>query len=773
MVPVGAVAIVLTFLFVLLSRLDLSLADDRTATFGGRNAEIALNGYLPTTASAFDLAAAMSDVRAKSGSNVCAEIGALLRVPDRPGAVFSFREFQPSCLASDWGFRLVSGRWPTAPNEVVVTPSVRLSNGSNAVGLAPSTLSVVGQVVNDYSLRAASVIAAPGTWRSWLWPGSRSVFPDLVGGVTLYLDASSERLAEVVSELQAESPTAAAIVSLSLDRDRSTIMARMPFLYPLTAVPLAVVAAAMSVALRHRHVLERRRLLTALGMASRAASWAMSLATLIGLTVAQVAGAAVGWVVAALGTGPLVVAIAAQPPSAVPSLADPLIRGLLGVLLPWTVWAGYAALSRERRTADSDLRTTAAGLGTVRQAIAIVAIVVGFVVASTTADLTYVFVTVLLWTAAFGLVSPQIAKWVSRRMPTRRPGTRLVARRIRSGSSLTGTGMYAMALAVGPTLAIICLIGTSIATQNQSEKLPPRAGQAIYVLGQDDALNARVATLVQAATAPTPIRSTYVYAPTTPDGAGVVASSNGTGAITVVDSADDLEDLVGATIGREARQVLEAGGMLTTRSTANSTVFVQNGTAIELSGAASISASREWGNESAVYLLKATALSHGFEVKPVSIAFTEMSTRMGTAIRAALNNAGLDPGLVRNYRPGDAYAATPMQLAIAGVVGLSGLALLVGVVRGISGDLRRRSGSLILQGASPGWLARAFTLELLITIAAGVAAGMVLSVCAVGIGLMRLRTPFVIPIETIGIYLAALTSGCVLVGAAGLARIRR
>ncbi|WP_454129379.1 hypothetical protein [Microbacterium aurum] len=771
--PVLVLTLVLTLVYVVLVRMEWSAADAREYRFGGSDTAVYFNALVPTTQASFTLTDAVAEVSALTGSEACAEVRAITQTDTRDSNTYAYREFQTPCAAQAWGYELVSGRWAAAPGEVVATPATRLNEGDILEGLTPGVLTVVGIASTPHAINARALLAAPGTWRSWDWPSASTAFPHLSATVVAYLNTpDSDALAAAFAARASTDPAAASVVVDSLAVTGRTVIDRMPYLYLWVAAPIGALAAGIALALRAKFSTDRRRVLLAQGTAPRQAIAVIRLAELVMLAPALIVGLLTGW---ALGTlaAPVIPQIIGHQASATPPAWDPLVRLTLGVGI---VWGLLFLRSMFRRTRHPDTRP-ARSLGlsrTWRFSLAGLLALAGVALTATAQDVSFIFAAVLLLVGAIGLVAADGLTLVAARVRHGRADTRLAWRRIAdrpAGSALAAT---AAALTVGPVIAMMVLLTSDIAAQNEQERLPPRQDQALYYPTSDEAVNARIVALVTEA-AGEDVSVVTVSAPMTRDGQGIVATPDGFGSIETVTSVNALNDLLGAPVPDGASTVLEGGGILWNDSHSGLTAWTVGAGAQEtvtFAAELSLPFERRWANSTAGFILDETATSLDLILDPNAIAFSGVTEEDAQAIGDALVQAGYDGSLVRTYRAEDPFTVTPFQLGLLAAVGVVGVALFAIAVRGIADALRRQSTSLIALGVPRTWLARVFTREAGTLLLLGVTAGTVLSGCITAIGILQLGISVEAPLAPIAAYLFGILVLFATLGAIGFTRVR-
>ncbi|MGK2853947.1 MAG: hypothetical protein ACSLE3_07565 [Microbacteriaceae bacterium] len=735
------------------------------------------NDYVPTAEAEFPMSEAIDELSEASGSSACGEINSIMQTDTRDGQTYSYREFQEPCIPDQWGYSLSDGRWPDAPGEVVVSPATGLTDGAILQGLAPGDLTVVGQVVNPHATRALTLLAASGTWRSWDWPAASSAFPRLSATVIGYTTSDDYQALANSYHARADSdPSASSLEVANFAVRGAPVVEKMPYLYGWVAVPVAILAAALGLALRARYSGERRRLLIEQGLAPRSAARVVHGAEVIALVPASIGGVLTGWLVG-YAAGPVAAWIAGHEPSPMPLPWDPLVRVVGGTIIVWLSVLIASQIGQHGDRSADGVRASGEGarsFATVRHLLAVAGAGMGVFLALSIRDVSIIFAILLLWVVALGLVSPELVTWIVKRFPTRNPASRLAWRRVAERPTAAAVAVMAAALTVGPVIAMATLLASDIAAQNENARTPPREGQALYYLAGDEGTDSRITTMVTEI-AGDDASVVAVSTPQTANGDGIVASSGGLGAVDVISSVDDLEVLLGGPVSDGARRVLKDGGILWNPEYGEPqvwTIGAASTTAIPLTGAVSEAFEERWARSTAGFMLEATAESRDLTVVDSLLVFGGLTSEEARQVGDELVRQGFDGSLVRTFRPDDPYSVTPFQLGLIGVLGVVGVAMITSSTRGSVDSLRKQNAGLIALGIPRSWLGRVFLRETGVTLLLGVVAGVAISIVTTLLGLLQLGIGIAVPVVPTVIYLIALSLTLLTIGAMGFARIR-
>lgn len=772
--PIVTVTVLLTLSSSILTRSDLTTEANRILNFGGQDTAVYFNEYIPTTEEDFDLSGSTAELRGASGNTVCTEINAFVQADSRSGQTFSYREFDDSCSPRAWGYELSTGRWPEGPGEIVVTEATGLRLGQVVQGATPDELRVVGIVSNLIALRSQVLIAATGTWRSWDWPSAASSFPRLSATVIAYTtEGSADVVANFYGARAQDDPRAALIEVATLGSSGQSNLDRFPFLYLWIAVPLTMLSALLALALRGKYLTSRNALLRSQGITPRLSATIVQLSAFVPMVVAAALGVVAGWLIG-FGITPIVEWIASRVAGPVQAPLDPILRTLSGVLLAW-VASFVAAILRSSATGRRAVADGAVSRSTTRQVVAIFVAGISVFLLVAVRDVISVIASTMLFVVVINLTAPEIVLWLSRIFDRGSPGNRLAWRRVSLRPAVAAMGLTAAAFAFGPVVGFSVILSSNIAYQNDTARLPPSEGQALYYLSNDSEIDELVTRLVVSQAGSD---SSIVYLPMlqTPDGGGVVATAEGFGALEAVATVADLENLLGAPLSDESVDVLESGGVVWGPEYEGTTIWTYGGETLQplsVDGAVTESFDERWARSSAGFILQSTADDLGLDFVGGVLVFGGIDDAEANAIGDALISQGIDPSIVRTYRAEDPYAITPFQWGLIGSAGLVGIGVLAATMRGSANALRLQSPALLALGAPREWLGRVYLREGVATLLVGVVLGGVGSSLIAAIGLAQLGLEMTVPFLFIGLYLLTLMVGLALVGLLEFARVRK
>lgn len=774
--PVAAVGVLLTLSYSTLTRADFTPSADKVFNYGGMNTAVFFNGYVSTIEGEFRLTSSIEELQQVSGNAVCAEINAIVQADARSGDIYSYREFVPPCSPDAWGYTLTAGRWPTGPGEVVATSATGLTVGEAVRGTTPEDLLVVGVASNPSATRSQTLIAGSGTWRSWGWPEVSAAFPRLSATVIAYTTTDrSEEVVDFYRDQNEVSPLSETIDISPYGETGESNVDRFPFLYQWIAVPLAALATLIALGLRGRYLSSREYLLKLQGISPRVSAVIAQASTLIPIAVATISGVIVGWLLS-YGSTAIVEWIAGRAAGPMQLPADQSSRMIIGVGVVWVTALVVAAekYSFAGRVSITIPNADNVSHSTLRQVLAIFTIGVAIFLLFVVRDVTVIIGSMFLVIVALALIAPELVLRVSRTFDRGSPGNKLAWRRVSQRPIVAAMGVTAAAIAFGPIIGLGIIISSDIAEQNNSARLPPAAGQAMYYLSDDDDVNAKVVDLMSSRTGSD---QSLVYLPTiqTADGGGVVASAEGFGAVEAIASVKDLETLLGAPVSTEAAAILEAGGVLWGPEYSEAVLWAFAGDSLRpigVYGATTEQFEERWARSSAGFILQSTAESLGFTLTDAVAVFGGVSEAEADSIGDELIDQGLDSSLVRTYRPEDPYSVSPFQWGLVGLIGFIGVGLLAAAMRGSVDSLRRQSPGLVALGAPRGWLGRVYLREGAATLLIGVVLGGASSIAVAIAGIVQLGIGVVVPYVLVGIYLMLLFLGLVAIGLFGFARIR-
>lgn len=196
-------------------------------------------------------------------------------------------------------FKLLKGRWPSAPGEVVVTQALQDVKDPLSVFGGRARWSVVGVVVDDFSRPSRQVIAAPGTFASLNTPAITQAYSALGAAVVAFGD-DPVRMAAALEPWQPKGLDSAEPMSAegraAFEAGERGLAERQPIYFVLPALTALVAAAAASGILISRHLRRSMRVLATVGLPQRKVRGAAAVA----VTVSHLIAVAIG---IALATG--------------------------------------------------------------------------------------------------------------------------------------------------------------------------------------------------------------------------------------------------------------------------------------------------------------------------------------------------------------------------------------------------------------------------------------------------------------------------------------
>lgn len=769
-VPVVLVTAALTFSFSVLTQMQLSDADFRVSQFGGADVAVSFNEAVPTTEAEFGATAALAQLAELAGSPPpCGTLTTFLQAAPDSHTHYGYREFIGECDATDWGDRLVEGHWPSRPGDVVVSRETGLTPGSVLSGTTPGQLTVTGVFVNDHATRAQRLTAAPGTWRSWDWPDTKVGFPRLSAVLAAYLTGVDvDELRDVLAAQGGE-----VLVTTATERGK-TQLEQSPFLYLWIATPLALLATSIALGLRTRFTSTRRALLVQQGIGPLRAARIVHLASLLVIVLAGLTGLLLGWA-SGSASGALVTWFVGHKPSPAPPPWDPLVRIVLAeVALVCAVLIGsqYRAKRAERPSMAAAARPKHP---LVRWIGALACITLAVSIVATIDAIQSFFAVVLLLVLALGLLMPEAIDMLLGIVRSRRPVVRLARARLREHSGTASLIAAAAAFTVGPVVAMMALLGSSVANDNANARMPPREGQATYTPFGDAEATGPLVTEVMDEVVGTKLTVVKLSAVRDDAGRSLTATSDGLGIVTLVDSVDDLDTVLGTPVSAHARTVLESGGVLWNTKHSGREAWIADRTSpqrIELPDAVAEDYEERWARSGAGFILTSTAQAHDLPVVPQMWVFGGLTPADTAEVGDALVARGVDGTLVRTYRAGDPFHVSPYQLGLIALLGLIGVVVIATAIRGSVASLIGQSRELIAIGMPRGWLGRVFLVECALPIGWGMAAGTLVSLVATAVGIVRVRVPVDVPIVPIAAYLVGLLVILTVMSAVALRRIR-
>lgn len=756
--PVIVPSMTLALVFGFISQLEFQEQDRAELQFGNKTSAIYLNEWIrPSTQKASEELVKVGILPAQV-NEMCIKIGGLIGVPGDSNAKAGFSEISKNCEYTDFGYTLTSGSWPDSANEAVASEGL-FEKGESIVGVAPERLAIVGTVSNKNDHYGRVLLFSEGTWLSWNMEANSALFPSLEATYTVFAEVGDpELLRGEITRLASKAEGAETIEFRDIRDPRSTLLSRFPFLYEWIIWPLSLASIALALALRTRALRTTTQRLVDYGLNRRATQVAILLASGIWVAASLPFGLFLGWGSAAV-LEPIAVIVSGHSGGENPPPLELAIKlySALGIVLLCMIAvtissAGRFAsaereLSPKSRLNGSRLKSwTALCLGSI--------ITVWSFRASNVNEL---FVLVFLSVTIACWFMPELTRLLSRKLSGDNLGSRYAFRRMASSGSKSWVAAAAATIAFGPFVASAILLSSSVADSNANELLPPRQGQALFYPSGDPAIDQSIKDLVIKC-AGSDATFVPVFSPVDELGFGLVATSEGLGAVQSIESTDGLETLLGNKLSKQAKSVLDGGGVIWTKEGHTSEVWKSSRNPkdmFDLDTSMFEAIEPRWANDTSGFVLASTVENLG--LKNVLTVWTINGLREPdvTLISSALSVGGFDANYIRFPREENPVSITPFQMGIGSVLGVVGAALLAVALRSSSKQLQVSSRSLILQGMPRGWFRKVFVLEVGATALMGGIVGFVLAFLLLAAGVQSLGIALVVPFEAIIIYSTA------------------
>lgn len=647
-------------------------------------------------------------------------------------------------------YTLEEGSWPGKPFEVVVTRALRAAlpdPDEFTVLSGRATFTVVGVVRDAYAERADTIVAGPGTWESIPRPAAGREYQPVGGEVAVLFDRATPA-ADVAGVLLDLLPREADASSRDIGASLSTRaeFLRLPVAefgssgqLVVSYVPLllvVLVVSALVVGQRrgpHRANADR---LVAVGISRRLAQGSQVLALSVAAAVSIAAGLGIGWLVGiALRTSVLPV-VADQPLSPLPVLdatAAAIAASALVLIVAGTLWPERSTGSARRRVVSRWLADIQIGL--IRR-VAVVLLVLGAVQVRAGG---VSVVDSYLAMAGVLLAAPDVLRILVWALPSGNPRTFVTRRLIQAD-----LGRQAAAVVVvGCCLALPISAATQLVSKKLSDasftfsRVPLNQVWVQSTGGTGDVTGvAQVVSRVPQIGQPVAVRgSSYSPDPNAKNSAAAffteVPKGNSSSALMVIDSADQVREVVGDDITPNAESVLDAGGVLDFSGAEGDQRFiVYSAKGKELLRTPvlptlKVSLPKQISSQFGGAVLRSTAQGLGLPVDrtPNKFIFTDVPTPViGDAVQAVVN-AGYDSEFVQYATP-----PPPPTLPIYAYVYLAGLVLggftvLLVAIRGQAKRLRSYSARLVALGLGPRWTLSILGIHATTILAVGLIAG--------------------------------------------------
>lgn len=780
-VPVLVMAGLMTAVFVVATQAERTPANARQHRLAGYDVAVYLNDLASTLDDGSSLDAELKGLAQQGFTADCYTVGAGLTLPRRANYIVGFQENSAACPPSEWGNELVEGRWPVRAGEVVSTTGSGFGLGETGGGLTPEPFTVVGIVESRHDLKAQVLFAAPGTWESWGWPEAATRFPLLTATATVFLNTEEiAGLNDYFAQRAVTEPLAANVEILDVPSlvAPGTLLERFHFLYRVTGPVAVLLAVLVAFAFRRRLLAARVRQLIDLGMPIPGSVSAVALAFACGVAAMMTLGVTLGWVLGAAFGGPAAEWVSGHEAAAMPEPWDPVAR--LGLACLVGILVATLALVRSAASEDALVEspiTAPRGSGArhLRDLAGITLACLSVWSVFTIGDFAGIYLAILLTTLAVGCWSSTFALIASRALPESRPTSRLAKRRMnrRMGASAL---MFAVgALTTGPVAATMILVATQVESENESARMPPATGQALYFASGLAATDDGVITTALKVAGPQGA-ALNVYLPTTDDGRGIVASPQGLGAVGLIEDVQQVGEVLRAEVPADVVTVLEAGGIafLVPGGQPATVWTVGNGPTreIPLTGATYLQADDRWTRQLSAVMLTETGKQLGWSLGDPQMVITHVDDGEAAKMADAMAKAGFAPSIVRTFTPEDPYSISPLMYGLLAAIGAVGVALLVGASRASLHSLRAQSEGLFSLGAPRIWQGRVFAMETAGAYVPGVLIGTTIAVSITALGVVVLGFTPIVPLAAFSIYLVAAIGAVATTVTIGTLRLR-
>jgi hypothetical protein len=678
-------------------------------------------------------------------------------------------------------FSLISGRWPSRPDEVAVTNAGVLglkANASLSILSGRHEFRVVGTVRDRYG-RFPTILAAPGTWAG-LDPGLVEQFPTLAAYAFIY--STGELVNPLVASLAktlARRPNAPDETTLRdalleatntrdevIDHPGRSWVDRLPAGYGIPSLLLPLLATFLVFGLNDRRLRRNLTILSDLGISRGQAVAGLALAVTAWTLIAAAAGAALGAGLA-LAVRPILQAFHPLPLSPVSGLKGPVCRLLAMTLAAGAVsalalhgsypapWAG----SRRQRVERAGRWGLARRWQDVRHILAVLACCAILVQLSRLNSIAEAMVLAGTLALTALLLAPEAVTWTLRVMTERTARPRLARRQLLGDRRRAVIAAAMLAVTLGLPLGFLTLQDTLVSTNEGGIVPDVRPGQ-LALAGRggtfdppSTAVVVTVRDMLGSSRSAIPLR--YVYSSETPSAGPTFVGVEGTdmGFVLALDTPAQLAALLQRRLSSREVTTLRRGGMLVWEAPAQSTQVlvarvddraVASTPPIPVVAAAAPLAG--WRDGSRGVLLSKTARSLRLPVSTGALYYTGLSNEQVSGAQRAVLKAGLDPEQVLVYKP--PRSVIPPLAFFAAAAGLALLTLMtcLAVARSQAVALRGYLGTLLAIGLSTRWARQVLLIEQAVILGVGTVLAAVIAIAPVILAVWRLSPGFVLTI---------------------------
>lgn len=700
--------------FVTLSAFSLTREDVQERDFGRYDARLAFSTTLPPGSGS-----KLRDLTELEGDGGVIELVSLeMRTTADPEDPLVYRE-------TSWtddpypGLSLITGRWPTAAGEVVISDTMTHRSGEFSVLSGRAEFTVVGRASSRFSDDPA-LYAAPGTWDR-LSSEASLARQNLAADAALMLDGAS--VPRTLRQATAVDPGVVLQRRSEAQAETSWVIeSPLAFFVPACLLPFLAGSLALTVvgARRKRFV----DMAVGVGMTPmRAALVSMApviVMSLPSLLVGMVSGLLVGF------AGRWVGALIAHQESSVPRLLGPMALVSASLLLG-LLSTGFVASRRyaKQTTVQADgidkarvpsrefaARRGAALLLTCGSVFALFQVSNG--------QTAMIFALGLLVTTL--LLLPEAISVASKLLTTKRPDQRL-ARRLLSASGrgqMIGTAFTAVLLTLPLVTAVL---STATGGLQRNEALADVGERQVGLNGRGgvgEAPAKEVAAIAHETLRDHPRVQVRVA------GNAWYDVFDGNALVLTVGTPADIEDGWGRPLSEAQQRTLSKGGALVWNPGAPLLVDERP---VEISMAQYLP-SPEWAKQSGAVLLEEHARALGIKTTVGRIVYVDVSASQAQRVREQVAAAGLDPNQVFAYHPPEPLLPPAPLVASCLLLFVALIASLVMSTRASAMELRRLLSRMITIGSSPRFARRTFmTINACTSVVAAIIAVVVTAGC--------------------------------------------
>lgn len=644
-------------------------------------------------------------------------------------------------------FVLTGGRWPTRPGEVVVTnaETLRIVPGAEVSTLSGrARFRVVGVAADRYYGNPA-VLAAPGTWAG-LDKDIATAFASVQASPNLYWGAApAEPVIAAVSRVAARyyrttekaavrelAPALRTVEAAKADQQRrQTWVGRAPAAYQAPSWVLPVLAVLLVFGLNDRRLRRSTRILRSVGVPPRVAVASVAVSSAAWTLAATLAGAAAG-----VGLGAAARLVLARfidaPLPPLGGLGEPILRlvalTLAGCMAASLLLMGTGLRQRRRPAKPAAARRITPAAKSRMHAIRLAAATLMVVAAALQVPGMNVPRKAMVFAAMVGvavlLVTPDIVRYVLRRLPERGPRSRLAGRQLTGDHRRAVIAVAVLATALGGPLGFLTLLHTMIVSVDASNVPDTGPGQ-VAVSGSGGFLQPPLPALVNTVRTALPGRTQVQLRSVYSEKAGfVVPRGTDVGYFLAVDTPQEVAALAGRPLTGEQTGTLQAGGILSWDDPAPDEYVLVSGTSPSnaretppLPARQLRLAKADWNRGAYGIMLTTTVQRLKLPLSTGAVFFTGVSDEEATAARQAALAAGLN---TRDVLLDEAPPPPVPPVALyASAIGLFALILLVAmaVARGQVSALRAYLGTLIAVGVPTAWARHVLIYQQAVTVA--------------------------------------------------------